>query len=360
MSEYKAPVAIHPGETLKEILEVEKMSQVHLSSRTGLHPVTISNILSGKDPISPETALRLFLVFSISEGFWNNLQKNYEETKARIALEKEINKEISIFRKFTCFPVLVKYGFLEKAPSLEEKAKNLLNFLGIASFKFLESNYKVAFRKSSKCNVSKENLIAWLRCGEISGAKIETKPFNKAKLKANLKKIRSFNLLDAKEYSGKIRAILAECGVAVAFVPYLKNTFVNGATIWLNPDKALIQLTTRNKYEDIFWFTLFHEICHLLKHGKKEGYISFLKEDYLKKDFVKLEREADSFAADVLIPKKDWVNFISSDKKNDIAIFNFSKKIGVKPGIIAGRLGKETGNWSIISKFRKQIKVSEN
>ena len=48
MSEYKAPIAIHPGETLKEILEAEKMSQVQLSTRTGLHPVTISNILSEK------------------------------------------------------------------------------------------------------------------------------------------------------------------------------------------------------------------------------------------------------------------------------------------------------------------------
>jgi plasmid maintenance system antidote protein VapI len=65
MSGYKAPIAIHPGETLKEILVTEKMSQIQLSGRTGLHPVTISNILSGRDPILPDTALRLSLVFNI-------------------------------------------------------------------------------------------------------------------------------------------------------------------------------------------------------------------------------------------------------------------------------------------------------
>ena len=81
MNSYKAPIAIHPGETLKEILKTYDMSQAQLASCTGLHSVTIDNILSGKESISPEIALSLSLVFDMSAGFWNNLQKNYEDTK---------------------------------------------------------------------------------------------------------------------------------------------------------------------------------------------------------------------------------------------------------------------------------------
>ncbi len=358
MNTYKAPIAIHPGETLKEILSTGQMTQVQLANRTGLHHVTISNIISGKDPISPETALCLSLVFGMSEGFWNNLQKNYDETKARIALEQEIVKELSIYNKFTCIPELIKYKFLEDTKLLEDKAKNLLNFLGIASFKLLKKNYSVAFRKSSGNELSNENLIAWLRCGEIVGTAIETKPFNKAKLKANINTIRELNLLKAEHYSEKLRDLLAECGVAIAFLPYFKKTYVNGATRWLNPQKVLIQLTPRNKYEDIFWFTLFHEICHVLKHKKKEGYICFWDKNHLTSEVVEIEREADSFGADVLIPPKEWNQFIASGHINNNRILNFSKKIGVKPGIVAGRYANETGRWAKISKLRTQIRIS--
>ncbi|MBF0548364.1 MAG: HigA family addiction module antidote protein [Candidatus Riflebacteria bacterium] len=356
---YKAPIPIHPGVTLKEILETENMTQAQLASRTGMHNVTVSNILTAKDPISPDTAIKLSMVLGISEGFWNNLQKNYEETKARIALEKEIGKELETFKHFTCFPELVKHEYLNNASSTEERAKNLLNFLGLASFKLLGSNYQVAFRKTTTNSLSKENLIAWLRCGEIEATKINTKPFDKAKLKASLKEIRSLNLLGASEYSVKLIELLAECGVAIAFVPYLKNTFVNGATRWLSPNKVLIQLTPRNKYEDILWFTLFHEICHVLNHGKKEGYISFWDDNYLKEDIIQLEREANYFAGEVLIPQKEWSQFIASKTTGD-AILQFSKKIGVKSGIVAGRLGKETGEWSRVSKYRKKIKVRKS
>ena len=84
MSNYKAPMAVHPGETLREVLETYNMSREKLAIRTRLHPVAIDDILSGKDPISPEIARSLSLVFLMSEDFWNNLQKNYEERRENV------------------------------------------------------------------------------------------------------------------------------------------------------------------------------------------------------------------------------------------------------------------------------------
>jgi HTH-type transcriptional regulator/antitoxin HigA len=357
MSDYKAPIAIHPGETLKDILNETGLSQAQLSGRTGLHVKTINEIIKGKNPITSETALKLSIVFGMSEGFWNNLQRNYEETLARIALEKEIEKESKIAARFTCYNELVKHKYVERTTDLKDRTRFLLNFLGLTSFKYLEKNYRVAFRKSSVGNVSKENLIAWLRCGEIAASVVETKPFNKAKLKQLLPKIRKLNLLEPDEYSIKLRHLLAECGVAVAYVPYLKNTYVNGATRWLSPSKVLVQLTPRNKSEDILWFTLFHELCHVLKHGRKEGYISFWGDDYLNRNFMELEHEADLFATETLIPAKGWDEFLESSSLRNSEIIGFAKKVGVKPGIVAGRLAKETGNWARFSKFREKVEV---
>jgi len=357
MSDYKAPIAIHPGETLKDILEETGLSQAQLSGRTGLHVKTINEIIKGKNPITSETALKLSIVFGMSEGFWNNLQRNYEETIARIALEKEIEKELKIAEKFSCYNELVKYKYIEKTTELKERARSLLNFLGLTSFKYLEKNYTVAFRKSSVGKVLKENLIAWLRCGELAASNTETKAFNKDRLKKMLPEIRKLNLLKPDEYSLELKSLLAECGVAIAYVPYLKNTYVNGATRWLNPSKVLIQLTPRNKSEDILWFTLFHELCHVLKHGRKEGYISFWEDNYLNKNFMELEDEADLFASEILIPPKEWKKFYENSSLKHAEIINFAKKIGVKPGIVAGRLARETGKWARLSRLRGKVEI---
>ena len=62
--------------------------------------------------------------------------------KSSEQLEKEIDKELSIVKKFSCYNDLVKYNYVEKTNDLHEKAKNLLSFLGISSFKLLEKNYR--------------------------------------------------------------------------------------------------------------------------------------------------------------------------------------------------------------------------
>ena len=134
MSEYKSPILIHPGETLNEILKSTGMTQVELSKRTGLHTKTINEIVKGKKPISPNTALKLSIVFGTSEKFWNNLQKNYDETVAGLEHEKELEGGKEIVQKYTVYSQLVKYGLVSDARTIRDKAENILHFFAVASF----------------------------------------------------------------------------------------------------------------------------------------------------------------------------------------------------------------------------------
>ena len=95
-----------------------------------------------------------------------------------------------------------------------------------------------------------------------------------------------------------------------------------------------------------------------MKHGRKEGYISFWKDDYLNKDFVELEDEADLFASEILIPTKVWKKFYENSSLKYTEIINFAKQVGVKPGIVAGRLARETGNWARFSRLREKVEIS--
>lgn len=363
MSNFIAPIAIHPGESLLEVLESRGMSQTELANRIGLHKKTINEIIKGKKPISPNTALKLSIIFGTSEKFWNNLQKNYDETVARLELEKELEKGKLIIPKYTVYPQLVKFGLIKKATTAKEKAENLLHYFSVASFESLSKMYSIeniVFRKSNKGEISEENLKAWLRFGEIEAAKIETKAFSFEKLKLSLPKIKKLNLLEPEEYSGRLVKMLAECGIALVFLPYFKNTYVNGATRWINSNKVTIMVTPKQKMEDILWFTLFHEIGHVLKHSKKENYISFWDDNNLDENYIVREKEADEFASEMIIPQKNWNLFFNNGLFTYSEIRQFAKESKVKPGIVAGRLSKETGDWPKYSKLRNRIDISVN
>ncbi len=362
MSKYLAPIAIHPGETLLEVLESKKMSKVELSERIGLHTKTINEIIKGKKPISPDTALKLSFVFGTSENFWNTLQKNYDETVARLEFEKELEKGKDIVTRFSVYSQLVEFGLVKKTLKPKERAESLLSFFGVASFNSLDKIYpfeQIAFRKSNKHKISLENLKAWLRFGEIEAEKIETAPFSLEKLRKEVFNIRKLNLLPPEKYSDKLIEILARCGVALVFLPYFKNTSVNGATRWLSSDKVLVMVTPKNKMEDILWFTLFHEIGHIIKqHSKKKNYISFWDENNLDNKYLTMEKEADKFASEILIPQKHWNNFINIGLFSYSDINKFANQLKVKPGIVAGRLARETNNWSKFSFLRTKIAIN--
>jgi Zn-dependent peptidase ImmA (M78 family) len=128
--------------------------------------------------------------------------------------------------------------------------------------------------------------------------------------------------------------LCAAAGVAVVFVPELPKTRICGATRWLNSDKALIQLSLRYKTDDHLWFAFFHEAGHILKHRKREVFLEF-KEDQGDEE----EKEADRFAADLLIPPAELKQFMASGKQRSIdGIQQFASEIGIAPGIVVGRL----------------------
>jgi HTH-type transcriptional regulator / antitoxin HigA len=100
---------------------------------------------------------------------------------------------------------------------------------------------------------------------------------------------------------------------------------------WLNPSKAMVQLSTRYKYADIFWFSFFHELGHILLHSKKEAFAETGEK-------TAEESEADRFAADCLIPASKYRAFLSKNRITQDSIRQLAHEVGIKPGIVVGRL----------------------
>lgn len=328
---------IPPGETIKELLESRNITQLDLSLKTGINKKTINEIINGKAPISISTAQKLEYVFNIPASFWNNLERNYRETLERKKDFDSILEEEKYLEKIPYLEMSKRgWDFITKTRDSFEKVKNLRKFFSVASLNFdTDLKRKMAFRKSTNNNFSFESLYCWIRYGEIQANKEDCEKFDLEKLKLYVPEIKKLANKSFLEQYDKIKKILNKCGIVLIFEPHLPNTYINGVTYKLNGEKGIIMISDRGKKDDILWFTLFHEIGHLLKHGKKEIFI-----DMENGENSLIETEADNFAKNSLIPYAEYQTFKKSliNEKN---IIEFSKKINVTPGIVVGRLQKD-------------------
>lgn len=336
---------IAPGETISELLEVNCMTQLDLANKTGINKKTINEIIKGKAPITTATALKLEYVFNIPASFWNNLESSYRESLER-------RKDLDSIKEEEKYLINIPYSemakrnwdWIEKTRDSYEKVINLRKFFSVASLGFdTELKKKLAFRKSNNDSFSFESLYCWLRYGEIQSNKDEYPKFDSEKLKENSKKIRKLAKHPFLEVIEQIKSLLKECGIALIYEPHLSNTYVNGVSYKLTSDKAIIMISDRGKKDDILWFTLFHEIAHLIMHSKKEVFVDL--EDTESTD---IEVEADEFARNILIPNSAYDDFIHNHIIIDEeSIKDFSVKYNISTGIVVGRLQKDGKvNWN--------------
>ena len=325
--------AVPPGETLLETLEAIGMSQAELAERTGRPKKTINEIIKGKAAITPETALQFERVLGTPAGFWNNLERNYQETLARINEQKNLRRQIDWLQKMP-LNALIKMGCVKKHSDRVQQFQKVLNFFGIATPEQWERRWlgaDVSYRKSTVFKSDPYAVASWLRMGELIAQKISCKPFDAGQFKSVLKEIGSLTTQPPEVFKSELIRLCSGTGVAVVFVPELQKIRTSGATWWQNPQKAVIQLSLRYKSYDQLWFSFFHEAGHILLHGKKEVFI----EDESKGS---REDEADKFASDILIPPKEYRKFIETGNCSKVAIRKFAADLGIAPGIIVGRL----------------------
>ena len=329
---------IAPGETLLELLETNCMTQLDLANKTGITKKTINEIIKGKAPITPATALKLEYVFNIRASFWNNLESDYRESLER---KKDMDSIIEDEKYLTNIPYLEmskrNWDYIEKTKDPIEKVINLRKFFGVASLSFdTELKKKLAFRKKDNENFYLESLYCFLRYGEIESNKDKYPKFNIELLKEKVKEIRLLANTSFLESLNNIKEILKSCGVSLVYEPHLPHTYINGVSYKISCDKAIIMISDRGKRDDILWFTLFHEIAHLIKHSKKE---IFIDDDNIDK--TEIELEADNYAKNILIKDTEYNNFIKNSKYTEKQIKDFAKENNVNTGIVIGRLQKD-------------------
>lgn len=331
---------VPPGEYLEEVLEELGMSKSELATRMGRPLTKLSAIFNGTKTVTPDTALQLERATGVKAHIWTGLETDYRLAQARQreeAREEQCMEETPLVTRF-CYNELKKLNMIPTCTRAIDKVKALHDFFGVMSLHQVSElpRYQVAFRHKARTEAerSPEALAAWLRVGETVARKTECAPYDENRLKNTLGELRAMTRQSPAQFSDPLKDTLAAAGVALVPCPHFPRTKAHGATFFLNPNKAVLMVTLRYKWADIFWFSLFHEIGHILLHAKKE----VILEDSEK---TRKEEAADAFARDCLIDPERWTSFIRRHALDNATISEFAKQTGVASGIIVGRLQHE-------------------
>ena len=221
----------------------------------------------------------------------------------------------------------------------EEKVKALLSFFQVSTEKAWEDYYlnqqlKVAFRISLNNTKEPHAISAWLRQGEIQAAEKKVCEYSEKALREAIPAMKSLCAEHPTDFAAVLQELCAKAGVKLVYTPCLPKAPINGSTRWIN-DVPCIQMTGRHKRNDIFWFTFFHELGHILLHGKKDIFLEDI--EYADKQKEK-EEEADAFSSRTLLSQAEENEIIRQGDFSADTIRYYADKFGVHPGIIVGRL----------------------
>jgi HTH-type transcriptional regulator/antitoxin HigA len=331
--EFSTSWASPPGETILAILSKRDVEVEEFSSIVGIDIKYCERLLAGYESITKEIAKNIELVTEVPAKFWLKREASY-----RKQLDSNKDERLEWLEKL---PVkdMVKWKWIPKGLKHWDKFEACLDFFGVKNLYEWERTFanrltNVAFKTSSSFDTIPESVIVWLHQVEKIALEKSTSSWDSEKLLSQIPSIRELTLDDEPQsFIPKLDALLCSCGVSLVVLPTPKGTRASGATFFAKNDKPVLALSFRYGTNDHFWFSLFHEIGHLLLHSKT---IIFIEDKATANS--KEENEADNFAQTALIPAEYRAELLSFRHKDLRKILKFSKKLGVAKGIVVGQL----------------------
>ncbi|UVK37548.1 helix-turn-helix domain-containing protein [Mesorhizobium sp. AR10] len=155
-------------------------------------------------------------------------------------------------------------------------------------------------------------------------------------------------LTNRKDGPKRARDLLAEKGIVLIVERHLPGSYLDGAAMLADGETPVVGLTLRYDRLDNFWFVLMHELGHVFLHLFDGLRFDFFDEEGGNYGDA-IEAEADKFALDAVIPEALWDQCLSRFALSEEAVRIDAETIGIDPSIIAGRIRKERGNYTILN-----------
>jgi HTH-type transcriptional regulator / antitoxin HigA len=338
IKDIKAAKKFGPGYFIREQMEIRGWIQEELADILGISTKHLSSILQDKQSLSIINAKKLSSAFNTSPQYWLNIDNDY-----RLWLEQEQKEQTADVEKraviYSHMPVrdMMKKGWISNTRDLEKLNEEVKEYWTIPSidFQFLEKSVLPNCKKSDAYNKYNASYAAtWFQMAKKYSAGFDVPSYNKQAL--------DYLFINISDYTTRKNGIelfvneLNACGVKFFVLPHLEKTYLDGAAFLLN-DTPVVVYTARYKRIDNFWFTVAHEIAHVLKH--LDHNLPFVLDNLQEKSTDKQETEANIIASkqlkhpEILDFLEPFLNYLTVSK-----IEECSAAKNIHPAIIIGAL----------------------
>lgn len=330
--------AVSPGDFLREWLQENGKTQQQLADDLGVSRKHVNQLLGGAS-LSPSMAASLALVTGYSTDWWLKAEALYQADKARIALQDDLAKHVAVIP--SSVGRYLRMNGYTKATKRQpgQLVMDTFAFFGVATIEALRARFSrpaAAFRQEFNSKTDWAAVAAWLRQGELeAGDEVrELPPYDRAALRALVPTLPKLSRSEPEFYGAEIVRKLHAVGVGVVYVPEIPGCRAHGVTQWKN-GHPIVQLSLRRKNDSDFWFSLMHELNHVLHDPHDQ--LSLQGPGETAED--PREVAANEFARRSLIPEEfnQRLHRIISDQD----VETLATEVGVSTGIIVGRLHHE-------------------
>ena len=323
-----------PGDSVLSAMRRRGVTAEVLSTGLAGGVAQLRDLMSGQGVIDDETVAVLSSLLGGSTAFWKTRQAKYQEALAQ-AVDQLSDEDADAWLDRIPAPGGAR-RITAKTRSVELERR--LAYFGVSTLRAWDARYgphqrQARFRRSLAFTQHDGATSMWLREGELEANLRQTSAWSSDELRTRLQDIRSFSRISKPgRFMPLLVRSLADAGVALVVVRAPKGCRASGASRMIAPDKAMILMSFRHRGDDHFWFTLFHEIGHLLLHEAS----SFVDAEGMEGDDL-CETQANDFAAEMIVPKNREAE-LESLPLDDATIRRFAVSLGVAPGLILGQL----------------------
>lgn len=357
--ETRTPAEIFPpGDFIADELEARGWSQLELAEILGRPPRLVSQLISGKCAITPETAKGLGAAFGTGPEFWMNLERDYRLAHA-VHDDRAVEKRSKLYAKAP-IKEMISRRWIEPSDNIEVLEKRVLDFLRIPDIDHEPAVAHAAKKGTSYGEVTGAQW-AWLlrviqMAENVSVPRYSEKALNEATGKLE-------RCLLNPEDTRHVPKILSECGVRLLFVERTQQGKIDGACCWLNDSSPVIGMSLRRDRIDNFWFVLRHEIEHVLRgDGRNSAIIDAELEGVAAgtgESLPEEERLANAAAANFCVRTDKLSSFMARKHpfyyEKDVTAF--AQTMGRHPGLVIGQMQFRLDDYRYLSKRLALYKI---
>lgn len=349
---------ITPGQMIAESIKAAGLQQKAAASVARIDPATLSRVIRGIKPVDAAMALKLHAAFGLEPLSLLFAQAQMDLDRAELAPDEaaEIAEARGLYSLVPVHEMAARgwLGNVRDVNCADEVRQGLKDFFQVDDLADVKKRIVHSARKTDEYSLVTPSQTAWVgRARQVASGMKNVAAYRDSSSRDLLSQLRS--LAQRTEDACKAAPLLRSCGIRLVFVEGLKSSKIDGAALWLDPDRPVVAMSLRFDRIDNFWYILRHELEHVFCG---DGRASCGVELDSLSDMKVCEERADASYASFIDPEDRISRYVveSGGHLSNSGVEHLARSLALHAGIVAGRIQFLTRRYSLFRKFQSKVR----